>query len=138
MVLILAAVGLQGGPQSPGCRSELGHKEGRDSPAGLYHRARPAPAASAELALTQESFGKEEVTAWGTEESQTSQTARLLIAKTETSFAEENLGSVVRKHLSVTLWPCDLVPTHTPSTSHPAVSSPEKLFRVCAYPSTSF
>lgn len=99
VVLILAAVRLQGGPQSPGCRSELGHKEGRDSPGGLYQGARPAPAASAELAFTQESFHKEEPTARGTAASQTSQT-RLLVAKPETSFAED-LGSAVSKHLSM-------------------------------------
>lgn len=82
VVLILAAVCLQGGSQSPGCRSELGHKEGRDSPAGLHHGARPAAAASAELAFTQESISKEEPTAWGTTATQTSQT-RLLVAKPE-------------------------------------------------------
>lgn len=91
VVLLPAAAGLQGGPPSPGCRFELGHKEGRSSPAGLHHGARPAPAANAELAFTQESFGEEESTARGTAEPQTSQT-RPRVAPPEARFAEENAG----------------------------------------------
>lgn len=63
VILILAAAGLQGGPQSPGCCYELGRREGRDSPEGLQHGARPAPAASAELAFPQECLGEERSTA---------------------------------------------------------------------------
>lgn len=35
VVLILAAVGYQGRPQSVGCCLELGHKEGRNCSTGL-------------------------------------------------------------------------------------------------------